>query len=61
VITAANIIGPVDQGIDPTSATVNEFEELVDMLRSGTTYANVHSSKFKGGEIRGQVRVESGK
>jgi hypothetical protein len=31
------------------------------VLRSGTTYANVHTSKFKGGEIRGQIRVASGK
>lgn len=59
VLTAANIIGPAGQGIDPTSATVNEFEELVDMLRSGRTYANVHSAKFPGGEIRGQVNVDS--
>jgi hypothetical protein len=56
VITAANVIGPTAQGIAPTSVTVNEFAELVDLLRSGDTYANVHSSKFPGGEIRGQVR-----
>jgi hypothetical protein len=58
VLTPANIIGPAAQGIDPTSATVNEFDELVAMLRSGRTYANVHSAKFPGGEIRGQVRVD---
>jgi CHRD domain len=58
-LTAANIIGPAAQGIEPTSSTVNEFEELVEMLRSGRTYANVHSSKFPSGEIRGQVHVDS--
>jgi hypothetical protein len=58
VLTPANIIGPADQGVAPTSDTVNEFEELVDLLRSGVTYANVHSSKFRGGEIRGQVDVD---
>jgi hypothetical protein len=57
VLTAANIIGPAAQGIAPTSATENEFDELVAMLRSGRTYANVHTSMFPGGEIRGQVRV----
>jgi hypothetical protein len=56
VITAANIIGPAAQGIAPTSATTNEFAELVELLRDGDTYANVHSTKFPGGEIRGQVR-----
>ena len=59
VLTPANIIGPAAQGIAPTSATENEFDELVEMLRSGRTYANVHSSKFPGGEIRGQVHVDS--
>jgi hypothetical protein len=56
VLTAANIIGPTAQGIDPTSDTVNEFDELVDMLRQEVAYVNVHSSRFPAGEVRGQVR-----
>jgi hypothetical protein len=55
-LTAANIIGPVAQGIEPTSPTVNEFEELVAMLRQELAYVNVHSARFPGGEIRGQLR-----
>jgi hypothetical protein len=51
----ADIIGPAAQGIAPTTATANEFAELVDVLRSGVTYANVHTTKYPGGEIRGQV------
>jgi hypothetical protein len=47
---------PPTQGIDPTSGTVNEFDELVDMLRQEVAYVNVHSSRFPGGEVRGQVR-----
>jgi hypothetical protein len=58
VLTPANIIGPNAQGIAPTSDTVNEFAELVSLLRSGVTYANVHSSKFPGGEVRGQVHLD---
>ncbi len=49
-ITAANVIGPADQGI-----AAGEFAELLTAIRRGLTYANVHSSKFPAGEIRGQL------
>jgi CHRD domain len=32
-----------------------EFNELVRALRAGATYANVHSTLFTPGEIRGQI------
>jgi hypothetical protein len=49
-IDPADVIGPAAQGI-----AAGEFEELVTAIRAGVTYANVHSSKFPGGEIRGQI------
>lgn len=52
-ITAANVIGPAGQGILP-----GEFAELVRAIREGATYANVHTSKYQGGEIRGQITTE---
>jgi hypothetical protein len=52
-LTAANVIGPEAQGIAP-----GEFAELVAAIRAGVTYANVHSSKFPGGEIRAQLLQE---
>jgi len=58
VLTAANIIGPTGQGIAPSQGTVNEFDELVAMIRQGLSYANVHSAKFPGGEVRGQIRTD---
>ncbi len=58
VLTAANIVGPEGQGIAPSLGGVNEFDELVDLIRDGLTYANVHSAKFRAGEIRGQVRTD---
>jgi hypothetical protein len=58
VLTPANIVGPAPQGIDPTSASVNEFEELVAMLRQELAYVNVHSARFPGGEVRGQLRFD---
>jgi hypothetical protein len=48
--TPADIIGPNSQGIEPGA-----FEELVAAMRAGRTYANVHSSRFPSGEIRGQI------
>jgi hypothetical protein len=51
LIQAANVVGPAAQGIEAT-----EFAEVVAALRAGAGYVNVHSSKFPGGEIRGQAR-----
>ena len=30
--------------------------ELIRAMRAGATYANVHTERFGGGEIRGQIR-----
>jgi len=49
-IVPADVIGPGGQGI-----TQGEWGELVAAMRAGVTYANIHSSTFPGGEIRGQV------
>jgi CHRD domain len=49
-ITPLEVVGPSVQGI-----AAGEFEELVAAIRAGRAYANVHSSKFPGGEIRGQI------
>jgi hypothetical protein len=57
-LTAANIVGPNGQGIAPSQNGVNEFDELVEAILNGDTYANVHSSKFPAGEVRGQVRTD---
>ena len=49
-VTANHVVGPAGQGI-----AGGEFEEIVAAIRAGRAYANVHSSKFPGGEIRGQI------
>jgi hypothetical protein len=50
VITPAQVIGPATQGIQ-----AGEFAELVRALRAGAAYANVHTTTFPAGEIRGQI------
>jgi hypothetical protein len=45
-----DVVGPTGQGID-----AGQFDELLDAIDAGVTYANVHSSRFPGGEIRGQL------
>ena len=55
-IVAADVIGPAGQGIAP-----GELAELLRAMRAGVTYANVHSSLFPGGEIRGQIRAGGGR
>lgn len=52
-ITAANVVGPLSQGIAP-----GEFDELVEAIDDGFTYANVHSTVSPGGAIRGQLGDE---
>lgn len=56
-ITAADVSPPIPataaaraQGLD-----TGEFAELIRAIRAGVTYTNVHSSKFPGGEVRGQI------
>jgi len=50
-VTAADVVGPAGQGI-----AAGEFAEIVKAMRAGAAYANVHTTAFPGGEIRGQIR-----
>jgi hypothetical protein len=47
--------GAAAQGI-----AAGELGELIAAIRAGKTYANVHSTKFPGGEIRAQLRGSRG-
>jgi hypothetical protein len=46
-----------DNDIDPRAAAqgVETWDELVLAIRKGVAYANVHTARWPGGEIRGQI------
>jgi hypothetical protein len=49
-IRAIDVVGPTGQGIEPGA-----LAEILAAMRAGHAYANVHSTKWPGGEIRAQI------
>ena len=49
--TAADVVAIPSQNV-----LAGDFDALVEALESNTAYANLHTSNFKAGEIRGQMR-----
>lgn len=47
---ADDVIGPSSQGI-----AAGEFDELLQAIRAGATYVNVHTVLRPGGEVRSQI------
>jgi hypothetical protein len=54
-ITAGQVLAQKEQGIE-----AGELDEVIRALRAGAAYANVHSSLFLQGEIRGQIKNKDG-
>ncbi len=51
-ITPADVLALPAQGLD-----AGDFAAALRAIRSGSTYANMHTTRFPGGEIRGQISV----
>src|SRR5262245_26608257 len=56
------VSGPSDGILVEGSFTASDvtgvtFDELINQMRSGDAYVNVHTSQFPGGEMRGQVQL----
>jgi CHRD domain len=51
--TSLNVVAIAGQNV-----TAGDFDALVDALRSNTAYANIHTTGFPAGEIRGQIRKD---
>jgi CHRD domain-containing protein len=49
-IAASDVVGPTAQGF-----VAGDIAPVIAALRAGFTYANMHTAKFPGGEIRGQI------
>ena len=54
-IEALEVIGPAGQGIE-----AGNLAEILAAMRAGHAYANVHSTKWPGGEIRAQLNNRRG-
>jgi hypothetical protein len=54
IFSSAEVIGPNSQSLAP-----GELFSVIRAMRAGLAYANVHTDKFPGGEIRGQLRSVS--
>jgi hypothetical protein len=55
LIQSPNVLAVTAQGIDK-----EDFDEFVKAIRVGAAYVNVHSTRFPGGELRGQLRGQHG-
>jgi len=55
-VTPADVAGPAAQGIEPGS-----FAEIIRAMQAGHSYANIHTTRWPAGEIRGQINNEDQK
>ncbi len=55
IFTSATVVAIAGQNVN-----AGDFDALVDALNSNTAYANIHTTAFPAGEIRGQISKGQG-
>jgi hypothetical protein len=55
-ITNANVIPRAPSPACPDG--VANFDEMIERMRSGDAYVNIHTLTFPGGEIRGDIKAD---
>jgi hypothetical protein len=51
VLTSANVVAVPAQNV-----AAGDFAKVIEAMRRGDTYVNVHNATYPGGEIRGQIK-----
>ena len=49
----------VEATVDSAAVNGVSYEQLLDAMRTGNAYVNVHTTQFPGGEMRGTIRPQS--
>src|SRR5713226_826567 len=58
--TAADIIALNTPGANDQALDLHDFAGFLRALGAGSAYANMHTTRFPGGEIRGQISARRG-
>src|SRR5262249_48931394 len=59
-ISGTIMAADVTNGANDRGISAGELGELIQAIRAGVTYVNVHSTRWPGGEIRSQIDGNSG-
>lgn len=60
VISGTITAGDVTNNANERGISAGELDELIQAIRAGVTYVNVHTTRWPGGEIRSQIDGNSG-
>ena len=60
VISGTITAGDVTNLANERGISAGELDELIQAIRAGATYVNVHSTRWPGGEIRSQIAGHGG-